>query len=96
MALRLQADGADNFVFSTAPWPYTCGSAHAGGLRAAGSLEDTRQRSLDWGWGGRFSSTGRDQVSFKASFIIRMHLLVLISFLRFQKFFQDTSGRALF
>lgn len=54
MALRLQADGADNFVFSTAPWPYTCGSARAGGLRAAGSLEDTRQRSLDWGWGGRF------------------------------------------
>lgn len=49
MALRLQADGADNFVFSTAPWPYTCGSARAGGLRAAGSLEDTRQRRLDWG-----------------------------------------------
>lgn len=54
MALRLQADGADNFVFSTAPWPYTCGSARAGGLRAAGSREDTRQRRLDWGGAGRF------------------------------------------
>ena len=48
MALRLQADGADNFVLlqcTAAPVDPAC----AGVLRGAGSHKDARQKRLDWG-----------------------------------------------